>query len=90
MEDPSLGPVYIVTLNVSVNAAMTLATLLSLNTMVSKWVAYPFWSDSIVVNERSVASVIALILTLNVNGPLTGFTSAFLFHCLDYISGEKG
>ena len=36
-----------------------------------KWVATPFWSDSIVFNENRIASVItALMLTLGVNGPL--------------------
>ena len=36
-----------------------------------KWVATPFWSDSIVFNENRIASVIAAFtLTLGINGPL--------------------
>ena len=36
-----------------------------------KWVATPFWSDSIVFNENRITSLIAaLTLTLGINGPL--------------------
>ena len=36
-----------------------------------KWVANPFWSESIVFNEKRIASIITLLmLTLGVNGPL--------------------
>ena len=35
-----------------------------------KWVANPFWRDSIVFNENRITSVIAaLTLTLSINGP---------------------
>ena len=35
-----------------------------------KWVATLFWSDSIVFNESSIASVITVfMLALSVNGP---------------------
>ena len=47
------------------------------NSVTPKWVptlfCNPFFSDSIVFNQSSIASVIApLMLTLSVNGPLTG------------------
>ena len=58
--------------SVSVNAAMTLGTQLSLTTLESlvNGVATPFWSDSILVSESCVASIIAVLtLTLGVSGP---------------------
>ena len=37
----------------------------------TEWVTTTFWSDSIVVNESSIANVITVLpLTLRVNGPL--------------------
>ena len=45
---------------------------------IEKWFATPFWSDSIVFNENSIASVIAtLTLTLSVNGPLNGLRPVY-------------
>ena len=62
------------TANVSVNAAIMLAMLLSdsieANGVSSKWVANPIWTNSIVFNENRIASVIATFtLMLGVNGP---------------------
>ena len=35
-----------------------------------KWVATPFWSDSIIFNENGIVSIIAaLTLMLGINGP---------------------
>ena len=61
-----------------VNTAMMLSDtpVIENNGVTPKWVPAPFcdpfWSDSIVFNQSSIASVIAaLMLTLSVNGPLT-------------------
>ena len=54
------------------------SVLIEINGDTWKWVANPFWSDSTVVNENRIASIIvALTLTLGVNGPLMrgGFRS---------------
>ena len=60
MNTGSTGPF---TLSVSINATMTLVILLRLRTMEF----LPFWSDSIVLNENTIVSVIAaLLLTLSV------------------------
>ena len=55
--------------SVSVSAAMTLAILFSLKTIVApEWVCNPFSSNSTGFNENRIASVIAaLTLTLGVN-----------------------
>ena len=45
--------------------------LIENNGVTPKWVATPFWSDSIVFNENSIASIVtALTLRLSVNWPL--------------------
>ena len=49
--------------------------LIENNGVTPKWVATPFWSDSIVFSENSITSVMGelsqqLTLTLSVNGPL--------------------
>ena len=45
-----------------------------------KWVANPFWSDSIVFNESRISSVItALTLTLGLNGPWESTSNVLVF-----------
>ena len=52
--------------------------LIQNNGVASKWVATPFWSDSIDSNESRITSVIAtLLLMLSVNGPLQELTNVF-------------
>ena len=47
--------------------------LIEYNGVTRKWVAIPIWSNSIVFNENSIASIIAaLSLTLGVDGPYVG------------------
>ena len=44
--------------------------LIENNGATRKWVVTPIWSNYIVFNENSIASVIAaLMLTLGINGP---------------------
>ena len=61
-----LGPVYTERQRQRCDTA-----LVENNSVAPKWVATPFWSDSIVFNQSSIASIItALTLMLRVNGPL--------------------
>ena len=82
-----LGPLYTErSASMQSHAPITLATWLTLKSMETNGVAPErgcnlFWSDSILVNETHVASVItALMLTLGVNGPL-GKNATTNCHC---------
>ena len=57
------------TLSVRVKTGMTPAILLSWKTMgvAPEWGYNPFWSNSIVINQSSIASVIAAIMTFSIN-----------------------
>ena len=80
-----------------VNAAIMLSdtAVIEHNGVTPKWVptpfCNPFWSDSIVFNQSSIASVIAaLMLTLGVNGPLTGMVHDNVRMCQTVQGGERG
>ena len=66
----SLGPVYTKHQRQYCDDARD-PVLIESNGVIRKWVATPFWSNSIVFNESSIASVIAVLtLALSVNGTL--------------------